>query len=127
MSLKCHSILFCFCTRKSARCRIIVARICSLNCLRLLSGSRWAGVMYAIVDGYFFHTSARVVALRIRHFVGLCMSQLWPSHGLHKLRQGWSELTTMRTPKYVSIKNLLSYNYYFDDHKNVVGIAIAAQ
>ena len=33
----------------------------------------------------------------------------------------------MRTPKYViSIKNLLSYNYYFDDHKNVVGIAIAA-
>ena len=31
-----------------------------------------------------------------------------------------------QTPKYViSIKNL-SYNYYFDDHKNVVGIAIAA-
>ena len=26
----------------------------------------------------------------------------------------------------ISIKNLLSYNYYFDDHKNVVGIAIAA-
>ena len=33
-------------------------------------------------------------------------------------------ITTMWTP--ISIKNLLSYNYYFDDHKNLVGIAIAA-